>query len=302
MLDGATLQFLPCAMCAPARGGRDGGGRGRRVCRLPARRLICRAWPVVDSPVTGALRLEGKSEICRASTEPFVALPDRFAPAVRSGLPFPFQFLPRRVRQVPTLPRTAARVLLRARDHDVEQALTKVMSQLDRLCTNADADQVVSRLLRQFDVVTGLSAWTDPRQIQLTRSLSTLRSDLDAVVRAALDAVDAGALVRARARRRRSSSRRCNRAAAVDVIAAGKAARSDADAFASRRAARAAARYRARPARRPVCRQAPSGTTAGIRCRPPAASRRARRALAIAAAIARATTCCWCCCRAAARR
>jgi len=48
---------------------------------------------------------------------------------------------------------------------DVEQALTRVMSQLDRLCTKADADQVVSRLLRQFDVVTGLSAWTDPRRI-----------------------------------------------------------------------------------------------------------------------------------------
>ncbi|HEY6360772.1 MAG TPA: hypothetical protein VIX63_06685 [Vicinamibacterales bacterium] len=48
---------------------------------------------------------------------------------------------------------------------DVEQALTRVMSQLDRLCTKADADQVVSRLLRQFDVITGLSAWTDPRQI-----------------------------------------------------------------------------------------------------------------------------------------
>jgi hypothetical protein len=46
---------------------------------------------------------------------------------------------------------------------DVERALTKVMSQLDRLCTKADADQVVSRLLRQFDVVTGLSAWSDPR-------------------------------------------------------------------------------------------------------------------------------------------
>jgi hypothetical protein len=46
---------------------------------------------------------------------------------------------------------------------DVEKALTKVMSQLDRLCTKADADQVVSRLLRQFDVVTGLSAWSDPR-------------------------------------------------------------------------------------------------------------------------------------------
>jgi hypothetical protein len=48
---------------------------------------------------------------------------------------------------------------------DVEQALLKVMGQLDRLCTNADADKVVGRLLRQFDVITGLSAWTDPRQI-----------------------------------------------------------------------------------------------------------------------------------------
>ena len=48
---------------------------------------------------------------------------------------------------------------------DVEQALLKVMSQLDRLCTEAEADQVVSRLLRQFDLVTGLSAWTDPRQV-----------------------------------------------------------------------------------------------------------------------------------------
>ena len=48
---------------------------------------------------------------------------------------------------------------------DVEQALLKVMAQLDRLCTTEDADQVVSRLLRQSDVITGLSAWTDPRQI-----------------------------------------------------------------------------------------------------------------------------------------
>jgi hypothetical protein len=48
---------------------------------------------------------------------------------------------------------------------DVEQALTKVMSELDHLCTKADADKVVSQLLRQFDVVTGLSAWTDPKQI-----------------------------------------------------------------------------------------------------------------------------------------
>ena len=47
----------------------------------------------------------------------------------------------------------------------VEEALTKVMSQIDHLCSKSDADQVVSRLLRQFDVVTGLSAWSDPRQV-----------------------------------------------------------------------------------------------------------------------------------------
>ncbi len=48
---------------------------------------------------------------------------------------------------------------------DMERALTKVMSQLDRLCTKANADKIVSRLLRQFDVATGLSARSDPRQI-----------------------------------------------------------------------------------------------------------------------------------------
>ena len=48
---------------------------------------------------------------------------------------------------------------------DVEQALTRVMSQLDRLCTKADADKVVSNLLRQFDVLTGLSAWSDPKHV-----------------------------------------------------------------------------------------------------------------------------------------
>jgi len=49
--------------------------------------------------------------------------------------------------------------------HDVEQALVKVIAQLDRLCTRENADEVVGKLLRQFDVVTGLSAWTDPRHI-----------------------------------------------------------------------------------------------------------------------------------------
>lgn len=48
---------------------------------------------------------------------------------------------------------------------EVEKALTKVMAQLDRLCATADADEVVSRLLQQFDTVTRLAAWSDPRQI-----------------------------------------------------------------------------------------------------------------------------------------
>jgi hypothetical protein len=48
---------------------------------------------------------------------------------------------------------------------DVERALTQVMSQLDRLCEEDRADQVVSHVLRQFDLVAGLSAWADPRQV-----------------------------------------------------------------------------------------------------------------------------------------
>ena len=48
---------------------------------------------------------------------------------------------------------------------EVEKALTKVMAQLDRLCATADADKVVSRLLHQFDTITHLSAWSDPRHI-----------------------------------------------------------------------------------------------------------------------------------------
>ena len=48
---------------------------------------------------------------------------------------------------------------------EVQQALNRVMSQLDRLCTKADADKVVGQILRQLDMVTRLSAWSDPRQV-----------------------------------------------------------------------------------------------------------------------------------------
>lgn len=46
---------------------------------------------------------------------------------------------------------------------EVEKVLARVLAQLDRLCAHADADEVVSRLLRQFDAVTPLAAWSDPR-------------------------------------------------------------------------------------------------------------------------------------------
>ena len=46
-----------------------------------------------------------------------------------------------------------------------EEALTRIISQLEHLSTKDNADQVVSRLLRKFNVVTGLSGWTDPTNV-----------------------------------------------------------------------------------------------------------------------------------------
>ena len=46
---------------------------------------------------------------------------------------------------------------------DVEAALTRILSELEQLSTQADAPQLVSSLLKKFDVVTGLSAWSDPK-------------------------------------------------------------------------------------------------------------------------------------------
>ena len=46
---------------------------------------------------------------------------------------------------------------------DVEAALTKVIGKLDQLSSQANAEQLVSALLKKFDVVTGLSAWSDPK-------------------------------------------------------------------------------------------------------------------------------------------
>ncbi len=47
----------------------------------------------------------------------------------------------------------------------VEQALQRVMADLEQLSRTADADEVMARLLREFDIVTGLSAWSDPLKV-----------------------------------------------------------------------------------------------------------------------------------------
>jgi hypothetical protein len=48
---------------------------------------------------------------------------------------------------------------------DAENALLKIIADLDRLSENANAEQLVAKLLKEFDVVTGLSAWSDPCKV-----------------------------------------------------------------------------------------------------------------------------------------
>jgi transcription initiation factor IIE alpha subunit len=49
--------------------------------------------------------------------------------------------------------------------NDLESALAQIMSRLDLLCTTGNAALIVSRLLRQFDVVAGQANWHDPGQV-----------------------------------------------------------------------------------------------------------------------------------------
>lgn len=46
---------------------------------------------------------------------------------------------------------------------DVEAALSRILAQMDSLCAQQNCGEVVSRLLRKIDVLTGLSAWSDPK-------------------------------------------------------------------------------------------------------------------------------------------
>lgn len=47
---------------------------------------------------------------------------------------------------------------------DADGAIARILNQLEHLCAKDDADQVMSTLLRKFDVVTNLSGWSDPKQ------------------------------------------------------------------------------------------------------------------------------------------
>ena len=46
-----------------------------------------------------------------------------------------------------------------------EAALDRILNQLEALCAMQDADQLFSRLLRSFDLVTRVSALSDPKKV-----------------------------------------------------------------------------------------------------------------------------------------
>jgi hypothetical protein len=71
--------------------------------------------------------------------------------------------LSRRVSEAPTLSQQQRPYYSEGAITDVEAALTRIMGQLEQLCTKDNADQLVSSLLKKFDVVTNLSAWSDPK-------------------------------------------------------------------------------------------------------------------------------------------
>ena len=48
---------------------------------------------------------------------------------------------------------------------NAENALLKIIADLDRLSEQTNAELVVARLLKEFDVVTGLSGWSDPHKL-----------------------------------------------------------------------------------------------------------------------------------------
>jgi hypothetical protein len=48
---------------------------------------------------------------------------------------------------------------------EADEALARVISQLEQLCAQDDAEQVIAGLLRKFNAITGLSGWSDPTKL-----------------------------------------------------------------------------------------------------------------------------------------
>lgn len=48
---------------------------------------------------------------------------------------------------------------------NADEALAKVLGRLDQICECDGAEQLIGRLLRTFNAVTGLSNWSDPKQL-----------------------------------------------------------------------------------------------------------------------------------------
>jgi hypothetical protein len=48
--------------------------------------------------------------------------------------------------------------------NNADEALARVLADLEQICAKDDADRLISGLLRQFNAVTGLSGWFDPSQ------------------------------------------------------------------------------------------------------------------------------------------
>jgi hypothetical protein len=48
---------------------------------------------------------------------------------------------------------------------DADEALARVLGRIEQICQEDGADQLIGRLLRQFNAVTNLSGWSDPTQL-----------------------------------------------------------------------------------------------------------------------------------------
>ena len=48
---------------------------------------------------------------------------------------------------------------------NADEALAHVLQHLDEICAKDDAEQLIGKLLRKFNAITGLSGWSDPSKL-----------------------------------------------------------------------------------------------------------------------------------------